>query len=48
MFSEKGRPWMGSGTADKPPKFPWPEPPYKGASLFKISFQKPSEGAPTR
>jgi 23S rRNA (uracil1939-C5)-methyltransferase len=42
------RPCAPAGDASCPPKFPRPLPPYRGASLFRISRQNPPRGTPIR
>ena len=37
-----------TGALSAPPKFPWPLPPYSGASLLRISSQRPAVGTPRR
>ena len=44
-FKEYGRPCKGRVLASAPPMFPCPLPRYRGASLFRTSFQNPPDGA---
>ena len=48
MAIEWERPWSGVGLASTPPRLPWPEPPYSGASVLNTSRQRPPPGTPMR